>query len=102
MTPCGCFKGLTQDGQGCLLPKGHDGDCRPYHEPEPALQVAPNIITRALRRLAMGCWVRHDHACWEHYELVAGRQVKLAAPRLRCPRCGLVVWCASAVRARLS
>ena len=30
---CGNFKGLTTDGLGCLLPKGHDGDCSPYYKP---------------------------------------------------------------------
>jgi len=33
---CHGFRGASLDGEGCLLLKGHDGECRPYHKAPPA------------------------------------------------------------------
>lgn len=50
---CGCFKGLTKDNRGCCRPKGHEGDCTPYHDRNPfewqvAIDAQSNHVTEVL------------------------------------------------------
>lgn len=54
LEPCGCFKGLTVDGDGCQRPKGHEGECRPYHGADPGewATATSDYILRVVRSAA--------------------------------------------------